>query len=143
MNNKLNNLITLGEYLARKTSETYAEIAAELAAMKHAAAVPQHCDVRVSPTCDFPLKGKLREQVLYVLKTAGSEGLGTREIIQQLREKGYEYDVEIALPTLPQTLDAMEKRRKEIQVERLPNGRKVHYLNACAENIGMSGYRGQ
>jgi hypothetical protein len=128
-NNKLTNLIALGQDLARRPSEVYAQIADELAEMESGKMCHKDVVQTQIPSDNFPVAGNLRHQVLHVIAQAKGEGLITGEIVQQLKEKAYKHGVDIALSKLPHTLDLMEKKHGDITVRRLPNGRKVHFGN--------------
>jgi hypothetical protein len=133
LNHNLNNLIALGQDMARRTSEIYAQIAEELAEIgvgqtSHS----QHKDViSYAPPADkFPVDGPLRYQILYVIAQAGDAGLTTGEIVKKLKDKGYKFGIEVALSKLPQTLRSMESKHMDIRVERMPNGRKRYHAIA-------------
>ena len=81
---------------------------------------------KFEPNPNYPSRGTWRQKILFVLTEKPGSKLVTREIMNRLKDLEGPYGSKVMATAINTILQEMERKHKEITVERLENGRKLH-----------------
>jgi hypothetical protein len=87
---------------------------------------------KFEPHPGYPSRGTWRQKILFVLNEKPGSKLNTKDIMTRLKALEGPYGSNVMPTAINTILQEMERKHKEISVERLENGRKLHMAGGPA-----------